>query len=894
VKRDETARRQTELDLAKSGCFLASIAGFVRSSEYSSACDQQLERGYGSIYELYDVCPVRIFARRWLLLAAALVVFSGAVFASGPNDVKAFSVAVTVIDEKDQPVADAIVEVRVGDKSLSTSATDASGKVNLTLPGVGDYALAISKQGYLNTGTLLEIGADTPVQDMDVVMSSAALSQQSVTVTGEASNPVTETESGQKTLPLEQAKISSTRPATLTDALPLIPGIVRAKDGTVRIAGFGEDHSALLVNSVDVTDPATGSFGLSVPIDTVQTIQVSEMPYLAQYGKFTAGVVSADTRRGGDKWDYSLNDPFPDFRIRSGHIEGVADASPRFNLSGPLVENKLYFVEGAEYLFNNQEVRTLPYPENLTRSTAFNSFTQLDAILTPKQTLTASFHFAPHSLRYAGLDYFNPQPVTPDANFHESTAMLTHHWAIGGGLLQSTFAGTTVSSNVSPQGNANMVLTPGGNGGNYFSYNSRSATRLVWMEQWTPRALQFHGQHIFQIGSVIGHSENEGHFLGDPVTLQNANCQVIQQIRYVGGKPYYVADTEPSIYAQDHWILNPHLALDAGIRLERQTVTSTTRAAPRAGFVWSPGDSGKTIVRGGIGVFYDSVPLDVYAFNSYPNQIITTYDARGLPVGPPVRYLNITAKAANSTFPFIERRSKSGNFAPYSTAWNLEFERTMKRWLMVRVKYLQSHEQGMITLQPEVVQNQPAFVLESSGWAQTRQAEFTARVGSAAPRQFFFSYVRQYAHGDINDAGSYLGNFPSPVIQSNLIASLPSEIPNRFLFWGTYGNLPHKVTLSPHIEYRNGFPYQPTNVYQQWVPLTGSQSRYPNYFSLDMRVSKDVQVNLQHAVRLSLTVRNLTNHFNPLEVHSNLADPQYGRFFGNYDRKVLLDFDFLF
>ena len=52
------------------------------------------------------------------------------------------------------------------------------------------------------------------------------------------------------------------------------------------------------------------------------------MPYLAQYGKFTAGVVSAETRRGGDKWDYSLNDPFPDFRIRSGHLEGVVDAAP--------------------------------------------------------------------------------------------------------------------------------------------------------------------------------------------------------------------------------------------------------------------------------------------------------------------------------------------------------------------------------------------------------------------------------------------------------------------------------------------------------------------------------------------------------------------------------------
>jgi len=825
---------------------------------------------------------------------AASVVCCGSVFASGPKDVKTFSVAVTVIDEKNQPVPDATVEVRTGDKSLSTSATDGFGKVNLSLPGVGVYALTVSREGYLNNGTTVEVSGDNPVQDIDVVMSSAILSRQSVTVTGESSNPVTETEGSQKTLPLEQAKISSTRPATLIDTLPLIPGIVRAKDGSVRIAGFGEDHSALLVNSVDVTDPATGSFGLSVPIDTVQTVQVSEMPYLAQYGKFTAGVVSAETRRGGDKWAYSLNDPFPDFRIRSGHMEGVVDASPRFNLSGPLVENKLYFVEGAEYLFSNQEVRTLPYPENLTRSTAFNSFTQLDAILTPKQTLTASFHFAPHSLRYAGLDYFNPQPLTPDANFHESTAMLTHHLAIGAGLLQSTVAGTAVSSEVWPQSAANMVLTPVGNQGNYFNYNSRSATRFAWIEQWTPGTLHFHGQHIFQIGSVIGHSENEGHFLGDPVTLQNANGQLIQQIRYVGGKPYHVSDTEPAIYVQDHWILNQHLALDAGIRLEGQTVTSATRLAPRTGFVWSPGDSGSTSVRGGIGIFYDSVPLDVYAFNSYPNQVITTYNAQGLPVGPPVRYLNITAEATQSTFPFIDRKPHSGNFAPYSTAWNVEFERTVKRWLMVRVKYLQSHEHDMITLQPEVIQNSPAFVLGSSGWAQTRQTEFTARIGSTSPRQFFFSYVRQYAYGNINDAGSYLGNFPSPVIQPNHVASLPSEIPNRFLFWGTYGNLPRKITLSPHVDYRNGFPYQPTNVYQQWAPTSGPQPRFPRYFSLDIRVSKDVQVDMQHAVRFSLTVRNLTNHFNPLEVHSNLADPQYGRFFGNYDRKFLFDFDFLF
>jgi hypothetical protein len=200
----------------------------------------------------------------------------------------------------------------------------------------------------------------------------------------------------------------------------------------------------------------------------------------------------------------------------------------------------------------------------------------------------------------------------------------------------------------------------------------------------------------------------------------------------------------------------------------------------------------------------------------------------------------------------------------------------------------------MITLQPEVIQTQAANVLSSSGWAHTRQTEFTARIGASSPRQFFFSYVRQYARGTINDASSYLGNFPLVVQPENLVASLPSEIPNRFLLWGNYGNLPHKINFSPHIEFRNGFPFQPVNVYQQYVAVTGPQYRYPKYFSLDMRVSKDIQVSTKYAVRLSLTMRNLTNHFNPLEVHSNLADPQYGTFFGNYDRKFLGDFDVLF
>ena len=802
-------------------------------------------------------------------------------------------IEVSITDDTNQAVAEANIAVTRDDKAVTTVVTDSTGKATVLLPAKGKYLLTITKKGYLNNETNVEATTGAGPLTVDLVLSAVDLSQQSVDVKGTTDNPVTDVGGSQQSLPTAQAKISPTRPVTLTDALPLIPGIVRGQDGTVKIAGMGEDHSALLVNSVDVTDPATGNFGLSIPIDSVQTVEVSVMPYLAQYGRFTAGVVTAETKRGGDKWDFSLNDPLPDWRIRSGHLEGVKDATPRFNASGPIIKDKLYFLEGAEYLLYKYEARTLSYPDNYSTSQAINSFTQVDWIINKDQTLTASLHWAPHNLDYVGLNYFDPQPVTPNADFHESTATIIHRWSLFGGLLQSTLAETNVSSDVTPQQYSQlMVLQPTGNSGNYFSQEARNSSRYEWIENYTVEPLKWWGGHTIQIGSMVGHSENQGQFYARPVLIESSSAQLLQRIDFVGGRPFDLSDLEPAFFVQDHWVINSHLALDMGVRYEAQSITSTTRTAPRGGFVWCP-DSGKTTVRGGLGIFYDSVPLDIYAFDSYPSQLITTYGPNGLPVGPPIHYINLTDQAVQSKFPFVDRRDKTGNFAPYSIAWNLEGERILNRMLTIRLKFLQSWEDGMITLQPEVVDGRHAMVLGSGGSAETRQVEFTSRVGAEANRQFYFSYVRQFAYGDVSSASNYLGNFPFPVVRSGLESALPSEIPNRFLLWGTY-SLPKKFMVNPHLELRNGFPYQPTDVLQQWVQTTGPQYRYPRYFSADVAVAKDFQVRQEHAVRLTLTVQNLTNHFNPLQVHSNTGDPQYGQFFGNWDRKYLLDFDYLF
>jgi hypothetical protein len=194
----------------------------------------------------------------------------------------------------------------------------------------------------------------------------------------------------------KNATSSPLRPNTLVDALPLIPGVIRTPDGRIQIAGLDEEHSSLLINSVSVNDPATGNFGLSVPIDSVGILKVMQSPFLGPYGNFIAGIVSAETLRGGAKFSYSLNDPIPESRIRSGHLVGLQSAPPRLNLSGPLIKDHLYFLEGFEYLMSKSEVRTLPFPVNVIRSNAFNSFTQIDELL-GAHSITVTLHFAPHS-----------------------------------------------------------------------------------------------------------------------------------------------------------------------------------------------------------------------------------------------------------------------------------------------------------------------------------------------------------------------------------------------------------------------------------------------------------------------------------------------------------------
>ena len=793
-----------------------------------------------------------------------------------------------VVDQSKLAVPGVRVDLRSPLVSISTGENGVASFQHLA---PGTYHLSIAQKDFepIERDVTLAAGAS---ERLELVLVPAA-ERTRIEVTDQAT-PVEAGGTQGTTVSGRTVKELPSRPATVAEALPLVPGVVRDDGGSLKISDSGEPRSALIVNSADVTDPATGEFGLTVPIDSVEVLNVFQTPFLAEYGRFTAALVSVETRRGGDKWKFELNDPLPEFRIRSWHLRGLKTATPRVNFEGPIVPGRLFFSEGIEYEVRKTSVYTLPFPDNQKIQTGVNSFSQLDWVASNKHLVTATFHFAPQRLDHVNMNYFNPLETTPDARTHNYTGTIGDKLGIGNGLLESTFSVTSFDAKVWPLGPENLTLAPAGNTGNYFADQTRSAVRMSGLSTFSFAPVKRWGVHHWKIGTYVAASNEDGQIGENPVDIVNSEGVLTQRLTYTHPRPFEISDIETNFFVQDHWVISPKFSLDLGTRLESQQVSHAYRVAPRIGFAWNPIEGQGTTIRGGAGFFYDRVPLNVYCFNKYPDQVQTFYGPDGDVVAGPYVYLN-TLGQVKVHHPFLFQSPQDGNFSPRSTNWMIQIEQPVSPRIRVRTGYMESVSDGLSIINPVAPDPSTgfgAYLLSGTGSAHYRQFETTTRVRLNDKKEIFLSYVRSKGRGDLNDFSSFVGTYPVPIVRPNYFGNLPADLPNRFLAWGLL-SLPAKFSLAPVIEYRSGFPYSSINADRQYVE-TPNSSRYPRFLSIDSRLSKDIQVNPKYAVRLSLVAFNLTNHFNPEAVHNNVADPAYGYFFGHRGRRFTMDFDFLF
>ncbi|MGA9145705.1 MAG: hypothetical protein WB007_18300, partial [Candidatus Acidiferrales bacterium] len=199
-----------------------------------------------------------------------------------------------------------------------------------------------------------------------------------------------------------------------------------------------------------------------------------------------------------------------------------------------------------------------------------------------------------------------------------------------------------------------------------------------------------------------------------PAFLDDIN-NVQKYTQSFGNANYTVDDTLWSAFLQDDYRVRRDLTLNLGIRYERQTFTDSRKDfAPRFGFAYNVRGDGKTVVRGGFGIYYSQIvdnsaanyaltgPTGVFNYTATPGQIgfpasVADAPLPSFPPGAVVPLRNLYIRPSRSAdldqfFPTSILIGYPGALLnPYTEQWTFGAERELTRGWVLSADYIGAH-----------------------------------------------------------------------------------------------------------------------------------------------------------------------------------------------------------
>jgi TonB dependent receptor len=748
------------------------------------------------------------------------------------------------------------------------TATGANGEFVFSALPAGSYTLEAHVPGLIAMQTV-ELGSGNAA-DVPLEMKVEAVSE-STSVTADADASGVQDSAAASTVGEGAVKAVPNASERFDSLLPLVPGVVRGPDGLVDMKGARGSQNGALVNSADVTDPATGASAINLPVDVVSSVHVLSTPYDPEYGKFTGAVSNVETRSGNfNKFHVSAQNLIPRLRDRDGSIVGLAAVTPRVTFTGPILKDRIAVTQSFEYRYVRTPVNSLPPLQRDTKLETFNSYTQIDWNINQKQTATASFALFPQKLDYLGLNTFTPQESTPNLHERGYQIYFQHRYIAGSGnLLSSQLSFRKFDADLTPNSDAPYRLLVETTEGGFFNRQHRETKRMEWQEIFQSHPVKFHGSHELKAGISFAHSSYDGHQQFLPVDIVGVGGFSLERIQFAPASSFSVDQNEVGWFLGDKWTMSSRLMFDLGLRFDRDSITDSINAAPRAGFVMALTGDGTTLLKGGAGLFYDRVPLNIATFSSLPGRTVIGLDAFGQALTSTTYVNQVTSRLRS----------------PRGEVWDLELDRQILKSLLLRTSYQQRNTVKEFAITPVTFGETGLVSLASQGRQFYREFQVTARYqirGSTLNA----SYVRSQAVGDLNDFNQFFGNDPQAVLQPNQRGHLPFDAPNRFLAWGVFA-APWKLTIAPVLDAHTGFPYSMVDQFREFVGPRNTL-RYPRLISTDLQILREFRLPLpgkkeRHA-RIGLSIFNIFNRLNPRDVQNNVDSPRFNDFFNGPGR----------
>src|SRR4051812_6770187 len=147
-------------------------------------------------------------------------------------------VSVVIHDQANRPVQGVKVDIATAASIVSSADTDGQGRAEFNGLSPARYEITASKEGLEPIKKSLELTEGQPAS-LDLTAVPALARRESIDVKGTAT-PVDQGASAPSELPASLAKELPSRPATVSDALALLPGVVREPGGGLLISATDE------------------------------------------------------------------------------------------------------------------------------------------------------------------------------------------------------------------------------------------------------------------------------------------------------------------------------------------------------------------------------------------------------------------------------------------------------------------------------------------------------------------------------------------------------------------------------------------------------------------------------------------------------------------------------
>jgi hypothetical protein len=320
-----------------------------------------------------------------------------------------------VLDGESTPLARALVTVRSPSlQGTRIATTDSNGRFLIQWLPPGDYVVHAESTGL----PAVEQSGVPVAADSSRILEFRILPRFREAIEVAGAPPILDATSSATTTILERTvfkELPTSR--TFLDLSYLAPGVVNDRGtGLPSINGASLEENRYFVDGLDVTHPAFGILGSTLPVDFLQEVDIKTGGFGPEYGSALGGILNVVTRSGsnelhGSVFGFYKDDGLksePPANVRNERLLATRDYEAGGTLGGRILRDRLWYFLGIDPTFGHQDWTTQQALNVTNESDVLYYMAKLTGQLLPGHQLALSAFGDPtetvnHQLDAAGI-----------------------------------------------------------------------------------------------------------------------------------------------------------------------------------------------------------------------------------------------------------------------------------------------------------------------------------------------------------------------------------------------------------------------------------------------------------------------------------------------------------